>query len=138
MNRVQVVTLSALVAAVGLTGCSAAQPLPTPTTTPTVRASAPADGITLRDMGLRNGPTGFNVPRGLSVKQVVDQPNVVTLVTSGPQAETMAAYLRDHLPAMGFTITGDADGSLVFHNSEWEGALTSANDLVGLTLRRQT
>lgn len=136
--RRRMAVAAVLVGAAGLGACSAAQPAPTPApSSSAAEASTPADGVTLRDLGFRNAPEGFSVPKGLSVEQVVDQPNVVTIVSSGPVAHEIAPYLRANLAGMGFTLTGDAEGSLVFHDSVWDGALTSANELVGLTLRRK-
>lgn len=97
----------------------------------------PSGAKTLRQLGINNGPADFSLPADISISGVVDRSSVVTLIIAAPEATTIASYLRSHLPQMGFTITGDADTSLVFHNQHYNGAFTSANGVNGLTLRRR-
>lgn len=101
----------------------------------------PDDGVQLSDSGIRNGPAGFSVPKGLVVQQVIDQENVVTLLMDDAQGQLLADYLVEHLDQMGFNVTGrdPASGtpaSLVFVAPGWEGAFTTGGATAGLTLRR--
>lgn len=116
------------------TACSAAPPdEPGPTT----RASivVPEGGVTLAEVGVRYGPDGFSVPRGLVVAQVIDQTNVVTMVMDAEQGGLLYDYLSEHLDEMGFVIEGQSPDSLYFTVEGWEGAYTQANGVAGLTLR---
>lgn len=127
---------AALTAAVALAGCSAAVPpdSPTPSAAPAA-ASAPADGVLLSDLGFRHAPEGFSVPTGLAIAERVDAANNVTLVFETTEGGSVAAYFREHLPAMGFEITADSEGSLLFTNGVHEGAFTDSDELAAVSLR---
>ncbi|GAA2179119.1 hypothetical protein GCM10009785_04520 [Brooklawnia cerclae] len=131
----------ALIVLVGtLAGCgtaSGAGSSSAPSTSAAVAsASLPAGGTLLADAGIEHGPDGFSVPTGLVTEQVIDQSNVVTLVVDEEQGAILEAYLRQNLTAMGFEITGDVTGSLLFAAPGWEGAYTSGGGVAGMTLRR--
>lgn len=101
----------------------------------------PADGATLADFGIKNGPVGFTLPKGLAISQVIDQPNVVTVIVSAEQAGKLGDYLATNLASMGFTITGRTPTagtatSLTFEMPDWQGAFTTGDRQAGLTLRR--
>lgn len=129
-----------LIVAGALSGCGAAagagsssgSPAPV---APVASASLPAGGALLTDAGITHGPAGFSVPAGLVVDKVIDQSNVVTLIMDDTQGARLEAYLRANLAAMGFQITGDVPGSLLFAAPGWEGAYTSGGGIAGLTLR---
>lgn len=128
------------VVALAVTGCSSAaevsEPVPTSgTSAPTV----PAGGQTLAQLGITNGPVDrILVPQRITVEEVVDQPNVITLVVSQPGGAELAGYLRTQLPAAGWTITADANDSLLFTGFGWDGAYTtSPQGWSGLTVRQQ-
>jgi hypothetical protein len=132
---VQRITL-ALVALLAVAGCSSAPvPTPSPSTTVSVPAEAPADGVLLSDLGFVNSPPGFSIPRGADIEQEVDSANNVTVVLTAPAGEEVADYLRRNLPAMGFTITADANGSLLFESAVHDGAFTVTGELAALSLR---
>lgn len=128
----------ALVALLAVSGCSSA-PVPTPSPTPSVTVSAPsgapADGVLLSDLGFVNAPAGFSIPRGAVIEEQVDSGNNITVVLSAPSGDDVAAYLRRNLPAMGFTITADAGGSLLFESAVHDGAFTVTDALSALSLR---
>lgn len=89
----------------------------------------PADGVTLREFGFKNGPLDqFSVPRTTYLFSSADQPNNVTLIASFPSADDLLAYLRTSLPATGFTITADdpAVSTLTFTGHGWSGTVTAA------------
>lgn len=119
-----------------LTGCGAAPRPEEPSRSPETSsgASIPADGISLSDLGLSNGPLeSFSLPKAAKVQTSVDQPTVITLVLSAPEATVIADYLRTALPAAGFTIdqdTADGDSSdspaLIFTGHGWTGTFTGA------------
>ncbi|WP_036925399.1 hypothetical protein [Acidipropionibacterium thoenii] len=99
-------------------------------------SSAAADAVTLRALGIANGPDGFPVPEGLIVSEQVDNPNNVTLVIDSFQGESTYQFLRRRLPAAGYTIGDDANQSLVFSGKGWQGAFTVSQEVAALTLRR--
>jgi hypothetical protein len=88
----------------------------------------PADGVLLRDFGYRFGPLDtFSLPRTSVVSAAVDQADNVTLVLSAPSPADVTTYLRQALPAAGFTVTagGDPAGdSLTFAGNGWSGSVT--------------
>ncbi|AQP45021.1 hypothetical protein [Tessaracoccus flavus] len=130
--------LAAIAAALVLAGCSA-EPLPSPPTSPdaseSVPLAVPADGVRLRDLGFLHAPSGFTVPEGLTIIERVDAANNVTAVVRTSDGGRIADYLRQHLPAMGFTITADRDLSLRFTDGTHDGAFTVTGDLAALSLR---
>ncbi|MGJ6981375.1 hypothetical protein ACSDQ9_12730 [Aestuariimicrobium soli] len=151
MNRRRVISgLGATVTLAGLgalsaCGAPALNPEPSPTTTTTTStgttaaatASAPA-GTTLRAMGLVNGPADVTLPTDLTPVRVIDQPNVVTLIVRAADASRVQTHLEATLPAAGFTVDASSQDSLLFHDSVWDGAWTSSDELAGLTFRRRT
>lgn len=126
----------ALVALLAVAGCSTAPtPTPAPSMTVSAPAEAPADGVLLSDLGFVNAPPGFSIPRGADIEQEVDSANNVTVVLAAPAGDEVADYLRRNLPAMGFTITADANGSLLFESAVHDGAFTVTGELSALSLR---
>ncbi|MHA6524302.1 lipoprotein [Tessaracoccus sp. G1721] len=126
----------ALVALLAVAGCSSApDPTPAPSVTVSAPTEAPADGVLLSDLGFLNAPPGFSIPRGADIEQEVDSTNNVTVVLTAPAGDEVAAYLRRNLPAMGFKITADANGSMLFESAVHDGAFTVTGDLSALSLR---
>ena len=132
--------MGALVAAVclGLAGCSVA-PLPSPT--PTVSATTsvspvlPPGATSLRDVGFTHAPEGFGLPNGVTVVPVSNQLNVITAGFSPEDGVVVLAFLKAHLPEMGYRITGASDDSVVFRGNPWHGAFTMSATTALLTLR---
>ena len=121
--------------ALALSGCGATTPAATTTATPTPASiSVPPGGELLRDYGLSNAPANLAVPAGLVISGTVDQPNVVTLVTTSVNAD-VPGFLRDRLAGWGYRIEADANGSIIFTNDAWEGAWTCSSTECGLTVR---
>ncbi|HSO68494.1 MAG TPA: hypothetical protein VLQ67_02540 [Arachnia sp.] len=127
----------ALVGLLAVAGCSAPQLSPTPSQSVTVSAltEAPADGVLLSDLGFLNAPAGFSIPRDAEIQERVDSGNNITVVLSSPSGDEVADYLRRHLSTMGFTITADAGGSLLFESAVHDGAFTVTGELSALSLR---
>lgn len=117
-------------------GCSDAGAGPTgPAPAITVAASIPADGVALRALGYRFAPDDFSVPSSSIITQRVDQQNTVVAVFTAPGGLDIAQYLRDTLPAQGWTITADDNNSLLFERGEVRGAFTVTGAFAGLSLR---
>ena len=127
----------ALVGLLAVAGCSAPQlsPSPTPSVTAGVLTEAPADGVLLSEIGFRHAPAGFSIPRDAEIEERVDSGNNITVVLSSPTGDEVADYLRRNLPAMGFTVTADAGGSLLFESAVHDGAFTVTGELSALSLR---
>mgnify|MGYP001580513276 CR=1 FL=1 len=70
----------------------------------------------------------------------VDHVNNITLLTGPDTSGKVHDFLADNLSASGFTVTGNADGSLTFISNRgdtkgWSGGFTSSDEAAGLTLR---
>lgn len=124
---------------IALGGCGSAANVPhdpnVPRPTPTV--SLPAGGVSLADLGFRNGPADrVSLPPGVRLDLRVDQPNVITATINEPGGARVAGWLRASLPAGGFTVSADAGDSLLFAGYGWSGAYTTSDHLAALTLRK--
>lgn len=120
-----------------LAGCSA---LPgdggaTPSPVGSASVSAPADALSLRDLGFSNGPGDIWLPQQVVVVERVDLENNVTLVISEPSGAELAQWLRVHLLASGYEITADGQDSLLFSKESWQGAFTVTGGHSALSLR---
>lgn len=144
-----------LLAVTGVTlaaGCSAGTTTPSPTpgqvtrtpipaTTPAGPVTVPDDGVSLADLGFRNGPVEqFSLPRSAVLGSLrVDQPNQLTMTIGSPPTAEVIAYLVETIPAAGFTIVDhvtDADGgALIALGYGWEASLVSTPDGSALTLQ---
>lgn len=120
-----------------LTGCSAAaSPSEPEASAPAVSATvAPDDGVLLSALGFTYAPAGFSIPRDAVVSERIDASNNVTVVLAQPDGAEIADYLRTNLPGMGFEVTADGDGSLLFESPTHSGAFTSTDTLSALSLR---
>jgi lipoprotein len=126
--------LAGLLAVIALAGCTTPPPeLPGPE--PRVSVSVPSDGVTLAQLGFRNGPSALVLPAGMVIRDRVDLGTNVTMTITSPPGERIAAWLRQNLPAAGFEITADGQDSLLFHRGPWQGAFTVSGDLSALSLR---
>ena len=108
--------------------------MPTATPTPTSTLS----GLTLRQLGFANGPlNAFSLPSQLQLATRVDQPNVVTVVLSGPSPEVVESYLRATLPGEGFTIDAQATTgeAMTFTGHGWTGGFTGTGGNSAVVLR---
>ena len=120
---------------VALTGCSANTiGFPEPTETPAVQY--PATGGSLASEGF-TCPVASDIwlPPGTVLTYTADQPNLVIAVGKPNQADTVEAYLRENLPALGWEITGQGDGGLTFKRGEWHGGYALGQGEWALTVR---
>lgn len=133
--------MAVVVALAALTGCGAGPGIVrTPSSsvaTPSLPAgvSIPANGWSLRNMGVVNGPAALSVPAGSQFAVRADTSQEVTLVFAAPAAAAVADYLRTALPGTGFTITADRDGAMTFAGYGWTGTYLVTGDLCALTVR---
>lgn len=118
-----------------LAACTATPHQPAPTPAPEVSATVPVGGVSMRQLGFRYAPPGVSLPAGTRVVERVDLANNVTAVLDAPAGTSVAAWLRQHLPEAGFTITADGADSLLFHRMPWQGAFTVTDGLAAITLR---
>ncbi|VEP39390.1 hypothetical protein TLA_TLA_00798 [Tessaracoccus lapidicaptus] len=125
-----------LAALLAVTGCAAAPAsTPGPNPAPAAAATAPAGGVLLTDLGFTHAPAGFSLPRTVVIDEAINAGNNVTVVLTQPSGAEVADYLRRHLDAMGFTITADGGGSLLFESATHDGAFTVTDGLAALSLR---
>ena len=123
-----------LLVLLALSGCTTPPPQPaTPEVTWT--ASAPADGVTLTQLGFRNGPAEFWLPSGVVIRDRVDLEANITVTITSPGGAELAAWLRRNLPAAGFEIKADGQDSVLFRRGQWQGAFTLTAALSALSLR---
>ena len=127
----------ALVAALTLTGCGAAQPVaPTPTPSPSITVSeVPDGGVLLSSLGYSHAPQGFSVPLHSVISDRIDAYNNVTAVFTAPPGQDIVTYLRANLAGMGFEITADRNQSMLFTDGHWQGAFTTSGSYAALSLR---
>ena len=112
--------------------------MPSPSTASATPAPVGAD--TLANLGFEYGPRNFRLPKGLAITLRVDHVNNITLLTEPDTSGKVHDFLADNLSASGFTVTGNAKGSLTFVSNRgdtkgWSGAFTSSDKAAGLTLR---
>ena len=120
-----------------LTGCSAAvvDDEPSPPTLPPILAT-PTSGRSLAALGYTHEPADrIWLPFGVTVTYTADQPNTLIAVGEGSEATTVELYLRETLPGLGWTITDQAAGGLLFEMPPWQGAYAQGTDTWALTVR---
>ncbi|TDT34124.1 hypothetical protein [Naumannella halotolerans] len=117
-------------------GCAASATEPTPEPVPSTAPNL-GDGVTsLAELGVDNGPAAWTpLPADISVGEVVDQENVVTLIVLAPEGEQFIDFLDQQLPAAGFSIESASKTGLVFSGYGWTGGATTG-EATALTLRR--
>ncbi|MGK2351331.1 hypothetical protein [Cutibacterium sp. V947] len=130
----------AVTALLVVTGCAPSHEGAVPSPVSASATPVPADADTLADLGCDHGPRNFRLPKGLAVTLRVDHVNNVTLLTKPDTSGRVHDFLADNLSASGFTVTGNANGSLTFVSNRadtkgWSGAFTSSDEAAGLTLR---
>lgn len=104
----------------------------TPATQPASTPEPPEGGKLLN---YEFAPAGLSVPADALIVEEIDQINNITVVFSAPTGAELAAYYREALPELGFTIETDANNSLVFSDDQWDGAFTASGAYSALTLR---
>lgn len=104
----------------------------TPASQPAETPPVPEGG---RLLDYEFAPAGLSVPADALLVEEIDQVNNITLVFSAPTGSELAAYYREALPELGFTITDDANNSLIFSDDQWDGAFIASGAYSALTLR---
>ena len=98
--------------------------------------STPSSGRSLSNLGFTNGAAPLVwLPTGIQVTYTADQPNLLIVTGVAAQAAQVEAYLRQTLPGLGWHITAEADGGLMFDQAEWHGAYVLGEDTWALTVR---
>ena len=120
-----------------LAGCSAASNGTFGTAQPpTPAVVTPSSGRSLADVGFENGAAPLVwLPVGTQVTYTADQPNLLIVTGTSSQASQVEEYLRQTLPGLGWRITAEADGGLMFEQGEWHGAYALGTDSWALTVR---
>lgn len=121
-------------------GCAPSRGGAVPSPSTASATPAPVGADTLANLGFEYGPRNFRLPKGLAITLRVDHVNNITLLTEPDTSGKVHDFLADNLSASGFTVTGNAKGSLTFVSNcgdtkGWSGAFTSSDKAAGLTLR---
>ncbi|GAE73764.1 hypothetical protein JCM18916_3318 [Cutibacterium acnes JCM 18916] len=92
------------------------------------------------ESGVQIWPPELPASQGTGRHVTVDHVNNITLLTGPDTSGKVHDFLADNLSASGFTVTGNADGSLTFISNRgdtkgWSGGFTSSDEAAGLTLR---
>ena len=121
-------------------GCAPSRGGAVPSPSAASATPAPVGADTLANLGFEYGPRNFRLPTGLAITLRVDHVNNITLLTEPDTSGKAHDFLADNLSASGFTVTGNAKGSLTFVSNRgdtkgWSGAFTSSDKAAGLTLR---
>jgi len=117
-----------------LAGCSTASTGTVQTPAPAI--VTPSSGRSLSDVGFANGAAPLVwLPAGISLTYTADQPNLLVVTGTSSQASQVEDYLRRTLPMLGWRITAEADGGLMFDQGEWHGAYALGQDSWALTVR---
>jgi len=124
----------ALLGCLLLAGCSSTTIIIEETPSPVI--STPAQGRSLSDVGFTHEPAELLwLPTGIRLTYTADRPNLLTVTGLSTQADQVEEYLRQNLPLLGWRITADADGGLLFEQGEWQGAYVVGEDSWALTVR---
>jgi hypothetical protein len=90
----------------------------------------------LAEAGLTHGPgDSIWLPDGTELTYLADQPNALIVTGTLAQADAVQRYLSQTLPGLGWTITDQADGGILFQRGEWHGAYAVGHDSWALTVR---
>ena len=121
-------------------GCAPSRGGAVPSPSTASATPAPVGADPLANLGFEYGPRNFRLPKGLAITLRVDHVNNITLLTEPDTSGKAHDFLADNLSASGFTVTGNAKGSLTFVSNRgdtkgWSGAFTSSDKAAGLTLR---
>ena len=120
-----------------LTGCGAANTgIEEPSRIETPAFATPNQGRSLSSVGFTNGAASLVwLPSGTRLTYTADQPNLLIVTGDSSQADQVEDYLRQTLPGLGWRITAESDGGLLFDQGEWHGAYALGQDSWALTVR---
>ncbi len=129
-----------LMACLLLTGCASA-PDPADTgsaagpTVPTATA-LPSEGRSLADRGLSVEVARLIwLPSDARLTYTAEQPNLVIVTGPADQAGQVQDYLSRNLPGLGWRITAEDSGGLLFDQGQWRGAYALGQTEWALTVR---
>ncbi|MCL2736206.1 MAG: hypothetical protein FWD75_06195 [Propionibacteriaceae bacterium] len=126
--------LCAVVVCLGMAGCSAV-PVGIQDT-PSVAVVTPQEGQSLAQRGFTHPPADqIWLPSSTILTYTADQPNLLIGVGPADQSDTVQEFLRETLPGLGWQITADAPGGLLFERGAWHGAYALGDTSWALTVR---
>jgi len=127
--------LVGVISGVLLVGCAAPGPVVESSGLPSAVVT-PGQGQSLSALGFKNGPADLIwLPGGVQVGYGADQPNALIVTGNTAQAAQVEEFLRQTLPGLGWQITDDAPGGLLFEQGQWQGAYALGGDSWALTVR---
>ena len=123
-----------LACVLALVGCSASVTVDPPTPTPDI--TTPAQGSPLSAWGLTHYPSELIwLPTGVRLTYQADQPNLLNAVGLASQSDLVQTYLSHSLEPLGWQITDEVDGGLMFEQGQWRGGFVRGQDTWALTVR---
>lgn len=116
-----------------ISGCGAADiSIPTPT----VIVVTPSQGQSLKHFGYTYDPADLIwLPTDTQLTYAANQPNTLIAVGYASQASEVQTYLTQVLPGLGWKITAESDGALLFEQGEWQGGYALGDNDWALTVR---
>jgi hypothetical protein len=122
-----------LVCCCALVGCGAA-PVTDETQAPEV--TYPTSGESLQTRGIDLPPAELLwLPSDVNLTYTASQENLLIVIGVPGDAPKVESYLHDTLPMLGWTITNQDLGGLLFETSQWHGGFAVSSDSWALTVR---
>jgi hypothetical protein len=75
------------------------------------------------------------IPDHVTLTYTADQGNLLIVTGIISEAKDIEAYLRGTLPGLGWEITSESSGALMFSNEVWHGAYVEGDQSWALTVR---
>ncbi|MCL1907378.1 MAG: hypothetical protein FWG08_05635 [Propionibacteriaceae bacterium] len=125
--------LIALVASVCLAGCGAQD---WKQQSPIVEVTYPDEGQSVEQWEVNNPATlEIWLPDHITLTYTAHQENLLIIVGIIDEAEVVEEYLQSSLPGLGWTITAQGAGGLMFDYGDWQGGFAVGNTSWALTVR---
>ena len=96
----------------------------------------PSSGESLASIGFTHEPASqIWLPTRIRLTYAADQENLLIVTGTMSEASVVEAYLKETLPGLGWEITSESDGALMFTQDSWHGAYVEGDQSWALTIR---